>query len=115
MDAQMYAKGDDVMVVMLQGHINSSSVAELEKKLRLSLASGDVEHLIVDCGKLQSISSIGLSMLLRMQSHLKKRGGDVRLANVSNMVAGVLRVVNLDKVLGIYPNINEACAGINTN
>ncbi len=40
----------------------------------------DHTKLIIDCGDLEYISSMGLGMLLRVNARMKKRGGDVKLS-----------------------------------
>jgi anti-anti-sigma regulatory factor len=39
---------------------------------------------------------------------MKKRGGEARLAGVQGVVAEVIHMVMLDKVLHLYPNVEEA-------
>ena len=64
--------------------------------------------IILDCDKLAYISSMGLGMLVRVHSRMKKHGGDVKLASVHGVVADLLSMVRLDKVLEIYPSVGEA-------
>ncbi|MEM8737560.1 MAG: STAS domain-containing protein [Planctomycetota bacterium] len=104
---QTYPHGEDLKVVMISGSMGANDVKPLEETLDREL-TGEFNKLVIDCGKLESISSLGLGLLVRMQSRLKARGGEVRLANVQGVVADVLSVIQLDKVMGLYPSIDAA-------
>ncbi|MEO1237484.1 MAG: STAS domain-containing protein [Planctomycetota bacterium] len=108
---QTYPHGDDTLVVMVSGQLGANDVKPLEELIEHELTEA-YNKLVVDCGKLASISSLGLGMLVRMQSRLKARGGAVALANVQGVVADVLKVIQLDKVLGMYPDIDAAAKGL---
>ena len=41
---------------------------------------------------------------------MKKRGGDVKLARVPGLVAGVFQTTGLDRIFHIYPKVREAFA-----
>jgi anti-sigma B factor antagonist len=107
MQLSSYRKGDDVLVIMLTGKLDAASAEDFGKAYEAEVPS-DIHKVIIDCGKLQSISSVGLGMLMRSQQRLKSKGGQIKLANVPSVIAGVLRVVHLDKVFGLYPTIGDA-------
>ncbi|MEM7626254.1 MAG: STAS domain-containing protein [Planctomycetota bacterium] len=106
-DIQTYPHGSDVLVVMLRGDLGVNDVKDLQARLDREMTD-EFNKLVLDCGKLNSISSMGLGMLVRMQSRLKAKDGEVRLANVQKIVAEVLAIMKLDKVFGIYPSIDAA-------
>lgn len=102
-----YRKGDDILVLMLTGKLDASAAEGFGKAYEAEVPD-DVHRVIIDCGKLQSISSVGLGMLMRSQQKLKAKGGQIKLANVPSVIAGVLRVVHLDKIFNMYPTIGDA-------
>jgi anti-anti-sigma factor len=53
---------------------------------------------------------MGLGMLVRVNSRMKKLGGDVKLAAVHGTVAQILGVVGLNRLFQIYSTVDEAIA-----
>jgi anti-sigma B factor antagonist len=102
-------KDNDILAVVLSGTLDESTCHYL-----LDCVQGDVldgsKKMIVDCGRLNFISSMGLGMLVRIHSRMKKLGGDVKLANVHGVVAQVISVVGLNRLFHIYPTVGEAIA-----
>ena len=72
----------------------------------------DVRRLVLDCSKLDYISSVGLGILVRANSRMKKIGGAIALAGVQGMVAEVFRITHLDRLFNMYPNVHEAAKSL---
>ena len=72
------------------------------------LVDAGLAKIIVDCSKLEHVSSYGLGVLVRLHHHLKKQGGNVKVCNVPGMMAQVLTLTRLNRVLQIYPDTNRA-------
>ena len=51
-----------------------------------------------------------LLLLVRINSRMKKLGGDVKLAAVQGAVAKVLSVVGLNRIFQIYSTVGDAIA-----
>ena len=100
---------DEVLVIGLSGQLDTESCEYFLSCLEGEIKDGHIQ-LIVDCRNLEFISSMGLGMLLRAHSRMKKHGGDVKLARVGGTVAKVMQTVQLDKLLKIYPTVREARA-----
>jgi anti-sigma B factor antagonist len=102
-------KNGDIVAVILSGALDESNCDYLLD----CVAEEILEHrkkLILDCGQLTFISSMGLGMLVRVNSRMKKLGGDVKLAAVQSSVAQVLSVVGLNRIFQIYPTVGDAIA-----
>ena len=99
--------GDQTLLFELSGHLDADACDYLFSILEDRVHDGHA-RLVIDCEGLEFISSVGLGMLIRIHSRLKKRGGDVRLSGVHGPVADALRLVALDKVLKIYPSAEAA-------
>ena len=66
--------------------------------------------MIIDLQELDFVSSLGLGMIVRTHSRMKKRGGNVKLARIEGAVEEIFRVVGFDQFLRIYPTVEEARA-----
>jgi anti-sigma B factor antagonist len=54
------------------------------------------------------IDSSSLGMIIKAVSDMRNAGGDIKLAHVSDIIADVLRVTNLDKIIQIYDTVDLA-------
>ena len=63
----------------------------------------------VDCSRLDTITSYGLGVLVRLHSKLAKIGGDVKLACVKGLIEQVFKVTHLNRIFEMYPNVSRAC------
>jgi len=102
-------KDEDIICIPISGSLNADNCDYL-----LDCVEGRIEaghhKLILDCDGLSYISSMGLGMLVRVHSRMKKVGGDVKLANLHGTVAEILQLVKLDRVFHIYRSVDEAVA-----
>jgi len=63
---------------------------------------------IFDLSGVSFIDSSGVGTLVRCLAKLKKLGGTLRLTGVKDMVEGVLKLTQINKVIEIYPTASEA-------
>jgi len=100
-------KNQDIVAVVPTGRLDESNCSYL-----LDCVEGVVQDgrkkLIIDCGQVNFISSMGLGTLIRVHSRMKKLGGDVKLAAVQGPVAQVMNVVLLNRIFQMYPTVEEA-------
>jgi anti-sigma B factor antagonist len=59
------------------------------------------ESRIVDCGRLEYISSAGLGVLLKVQKRLQVADKGLTLANLNNHIVDVFRYAGLDRIFNI--------------
>lgn len=99
----------DIVAVVLTGRLDEDNCNYLLDCVEDEILDGR-KKLILDCGQLDYISSMGLGMLVRVNARMKKLGGDVKLAAVQGAVAQVLSVVGLNRIFQIYPTVADAIA-----
>ncbi|WP_242890661.1 STAS domain-containing protein [Actinomadura litoris] len=99
-------------VITLAGELNLPAVQEAERAIRDGRREHG-EHLVFDLAPLLFLDSSGLSLLLRFYLAAEGRGGSAALAGpVTERVARVLQVTNLDQRLTIHPSLPEALAAL---
>jgi anti-anti-sigma factor len=76
--------------------------AELAKKPRL---------LVVDLSGLSFIDSTALGVVMRTQRALQREGGTMALVSPSPAVARILQLIDIARMIPIYPTLEEATAG----
>src|SRR5436190_3765916 len=102
-------KNQDIVSVALSGILDESSSKYLLGCVGDEILEGR-KKMILDCGQVIFISSMGLGTLVRVRSRMQKIGGDVKIASVPAAVAEVMRVVGLDQIFQIYPSVDHAIA-----
>jgi anti-anti-sigma factor len=96
-----------VLILSADGGLNADSAGEFVGQLE-SLVDAGLSRIIVDCTRLDYISSYGIGVLMRLHNKLARHGGDVRIAAARSRVLGALTLVRLGGVLHIYPDVNQA-------
>ncbi len=97
-----------VAVLRLQGKImGGPDATTLHEKLHELIENGTRE-VVVDLRDVDWMNSSGLGILIGGLSALRKSGGDLRLATVTEKIEEVLRITKLDRVFDIYPTIEDA-------
>jgi len=102
-------KNRDIIAVHLSGTLDENNCNYLLECVAEEILAGR-KKLILDCGGLEFISSMGLGMLVRVNARMKKLGGDVKLAAVHGAVAQTLSVVGLNRIFEIYSTVDDAMA-----
>ena len=80
---------------------------------RLQLAMDDLlrekqTRVIFDLSRVTKVDSAGLGKIVNCLSRLKLAGGTLRLAGISEMVAGLLKLTKVDRLVKVYPTALEA-------
>ncbi len=99
---------DDILIVNADGGLNSENADQFVNELG-ALIEGGQTKIVVDCSRLDYISSYGLGVLVRLHSKLAKRGGNVKLACVKGVIQKVLTLTRLNSLFEIYPDVSRAC------
>ena len=97
----------DLLIVSADGGLNRETAQQLIDDVGRHVEAG-ARHVIVDCSRLTLITSAGFGTLLRLHSAMKARGALVRLAGVQGMAAQALRLLRLDGVFELFPDVNAA-------
>src|SRR4051812_18575618 len=96
-----------ILVLRVDGGLNADTAGEFVRQLE-SLVDAGVTQIIVDCTKLDYISSYGVGVLVGLHNKLAKHGGNVKIAGARSMVMQALMLMHMQKVFGIYPDVDRA-------
>ncbi len=96
-----------VMILGADGGLNGDTAKPFVEQLE-SLVDAGVNKIIVDCTKLEYISSYGIGLLVRLHKKLAKHGGDVKVAAPKSIVLTALTVMHMGKIFEIYPDVDQA-------
>jgi anti-sigma B factor antagonist len=97
-----------VVALELKGQLQSGVEC-----VRLGQAMDNLLHekqtrVIFDLSRVTKIDSAGLGRIVNCLSRLKTAGGTLRLAGVSENIAGLLKLTKVDRLAKIFPTALEA-------
>jgi len=105
--------GVPVRVVNVKGQLDAHTFLTLQKELETTLHAED-PRLVLDCEGLDYISSAGLGVLKKMVREFRGKGGDIRLARVSQKIDNVMKLLGFSKVLKVYSGLEDAVSSYKT-
>ncbi len=100
-------KEGDVLIIELEGRLDVHLSLEIETAVNEIIDSGE-KNLLFDLKGVQYLSSSGLRIFIAAMRKLKGLDGSLKLANMSESVKKIFKVVELIDLFEIYPSIEEA-------
>ena len=99
----------EVTVFDVTGKLDSATSGDLLGCIERYIDSGG-RKLVLDCSKLKYISSAGLETFIQTKKRLKVHGGSFAIAGVNGLVAEAIKLVRFDRLLNLFPSVDEAAA-----
>jgi len=96
----------DFVILSIGGTIDTGVAPQLEKEMKNSLGSG--KKFIADLAGLEHITSAGIGVLIAIKNELKAKGGEMKMANVSEKIMKVFSLLNLTRLVQVLPTVDDA-------
>lgn len=100
-----------VTCVELDERIDASSAESVEKQL-LAIVGDQPVRLLLDCSKLDYISSIGLRIFVVLAKRMAAVKGKYAFCAMSEKIRRVFSLVGFDSTVAIHPSREEALAAL---
>ena len=100
-----------VLKINLSGRMDFAGNEEIHEKFAL-LTAPPRNAVIVDLAKVDFVSSVGIRTLLLGAKALKSRGGRMVLLNPGANVTKVLSIAGVDRIIGVFRDLQTACAAL---
>ncbi|MCM8787903.1 MAG: STAS domain-containing protein [Candidatus Omnitrophica bacterium] len=100
-------KINDIVVCILEGEININTSPDLRKVFE-KLIKNNEKKIAIDFSNITYIDSSGLATLIEMLQRLRKIGGKLRLANMSENIRNVFEITKLTKLFEIFDTTEAA-------
>ncbi len=98
----------DVTVLHLNGKlIGDEETKKLSNRIKELIATG-TKHFVINLSQVNWINSSGIGALIACMTSVRNGGGDLRLAILTNAAKKYFKIMNLDTVIKIYDNANDA-------
>ncbi|GMT49249.1 MAG: hypothetical protein IEMM0008_0788 [bacterium] len=100
-------KEGKVQIIQLEGRLDVHLSLEIEQSVNDLIDKGE-KFLLFDLAGVQYLSSSGLRIFIAAMRRLKGVEGNLKLANMSESVKKIFKVVELIDLFEIYPSVEEA-------
>lgn len=100
---------DDVLVLELAGELDAHTAGEFEAALQKAVDDGHA-RLVVHGPGLQYVSSAGLGVFMAFVEGVRQRGGDLKIAALSDRVFSVFDLLGFPLLFDIVGSEEEAVA-----
>jgi anti-sigma B factor antagonist len=101
-------KSGNVTILDLKGKILfGDGIEELRQSINQSIQANE-KQLVLNFAEVPYLDSTGLGEVVRSYTTLKKEGGAVKIANLTNKVKDLMMVTKLITVFETFENENDA-------
>ena len=97
----------EVLVIKADGGLNAQTADEFVTSIE-KLVDAGLRKIIVDCSRLDHVSSYGLGVLVRLHSRMAANNGDVKIAGARGLLIDVMRLTRLNSLFEFYPDVPRA-------
>jgi stage II sporulation protein AA (anti-sigma F factor antagonist) len=104
-------KKDNFTIVVINGRLDTTNYQDLEKKLQQLMDDG-ASHLILNCVKLDYISSSGLRIFLMFLKKIKAMNGKFVICSLQENIHEIFQISGFTTIFDIHPNCEEAVSSL---
>ncbi|HEV2420705.1 MAG TPA: STAS domain-containing protein [Candidatus Acidoferrales bacterium] len=108
MDFKRKQISPDIAVLEMSGRfLMGPDCRQMEKEIE-QLVRANQKRVILDFTGVFQIDSAGVGQVVKSFTSVKDSGGKMRLAGVKGMLDGVFRMMQVHKVIEIFPDVHSA-------
>jgi anti-anti-sigma factor len=100
-------QGSDLKVVELNGRLDTQVSPKFEEQILADIDVG-IRRVILDCGRLEYISGVGLRALLRIARRLEREQGTIILCGLKEYLNELFTITGLAVCLPIVNTVGDA-------
>jgi anti-sigma B factor antagonist len=90
--------------------LDEANIAEIGSTLNVLIDENENPKLLLDFTTVDHLSSAALGMLINVNSRIRQKNGQLRLANIKPQIYEVFVITKLTKLFRILPTRTEALA-----
>ena len=102
-----------ICVIKLSGYLDAHTASDLETTIQ-EVINGGCNRLVVDFAELEYISSAGLGVFMVFIESVRKDGGDIKLAAMTDRVFSVFDLLGFPVLFEITKMVDEAVSAFPT-
>lgn len=100
----------DIVVLEITGRITLGRESKQLDWAVESLVGEGRKKVIFDMSGVTNIDSTGIGIIVMSAGHVKKAGGELRVAGATAHVEDVLQMTKVDQIVGLHPTTEAAAA-----
>jgi anti-sigma B factor antagonist len=101
----------DIMVLEMTGKITMGNDCRQVEWTTQKLVAADKKKIIFDLTGVTHIDSTGIGIIVMVAGQMKKAGGGLRVAAANQHIEQLLKMTNVDQIVGLHPTTEAAAAG----
>jgi anti-sigma B factor antagonist len=105
-------KEDNAYIIVIDGDVDASSSIYLDKAITQAIEE-DQKNILIDCRKLNYISSAGLGVFMSYIQDFESKNINLVIFGLSEKVKNVFQILGLDQLLQIEDSEHKAKLAIN--
>jgi anti-sigma B factor antagonist len=94
-------------LVRVSGEVDVHTGPQLRDHL-LALVAGGEHDIVVDLSEVSFLDSSGLGVLVMVHKRVRMAGGALQLAGCQPEVVSIFRITALDRVIEMFPTVEDA-------
>ncbi len=102
-------QGNTAILTISGNMMGGPETTELHDKVKSLMADG-IKKVVIDLSKVKWMNSSGLGVLMAVWGSLKKEGGNLKLANVSEKINSLFMITQLVQFFETYETVDRALA-----
>jgi len=99
-------KNAHTVSLTLSGQLDSEAAPALDQQIQKALGDG-ANIIILDMASLKMITSAGVGVVMKTQTSLAKRGGELMMLNMQPQIKKVFEIVRLLPTLQVFDDTQE--------
>jgi anti-sigma B factor antagonist len=90
--------------------LDEANIADIGATLTSLIDAKEYPKILLDFANVEHLSSAALGMLINANHRIRKKNGQLRLANIKPQIFEVFVITKLNKLFRIFPSRQEALA-----
>jgi len=98
---------DDFTILSLEGYLDAHTAPAFENAVQEEMDAGH-KRLIVNCERLNYISSAGLGVFMSFIEEIREGGGDIKICGATPKVLQVFEILGFPALFDLLPDVAAA-------
>jgi anti-sigma B factor antagonist len=103
---------NDLSIVALEGFVDAHTAPQFENAIQKAVDTGSV-RIVVDCEKLNYISSAGLGVFMSFIEEVRDRGGDIKICGLTPKVKHTFEILGFQDIFEMLDDQQTALKRFN--
>lgn len=103
---------DGLSIVALEGFVDAHTAPRFEEAIQNAVDSGSI-RIVVNCEKLNYISSAGLGVFMSFIEEVRERGGDIKICGLAPKVKHTFEILGFQDIFEMLDDQRTAVQHFN--